>query len=214
MVKEDAFSIYDKDVDLIINGEKYYKINDEYYNKQNNFLSPIVKRIKENSTNIERLLNLLPNFVDIVKSTISSDIYQAVFTNKQKSMLADGTIELMTSNKGNLLACLINPKTKKIISSVNLEKVKLTPELNSAISNLSAQLQMAQIVQDIQYVQIAVEEVRRGQQDDRLAIAYSCKQRLLQAMSIKDPQIRKLALMNVTSSAEDSRNKITKIAFI
>ena len=47
------------------------------------------------------------------------------------------------------------------------------------------QMQMAQIAEEIQYVQIAVEEVCKGQENDRLAMAHSYKQKLLQAMAIK-----------------------------
>lgn len=203
-----TISIDDKDVDLIIDGEKYYKISNKYYYKPNDFLVPIIKKIKDNSGKIKRLLYSSPAFIEAIKSSIPSDVYQAVLTNTQKSMLAKGTIELMSSKSGNLIASLIDPKTKKIISNINLEKIKLTPELNNAITNLSVQAQMAQIAQDIQYVQLAVEEVRKGQENDRLAIAYSCKQKLLQAMAIENPNIRQLALINLTASAEDSRNKL------
>ena len=205
----DTISNDDKDVDLIIDGEKYYKINNKYYYKPNDFLAPIIKNIKDNSSKIKSLLRSSPAFIDTISAAVPSDIFQAVLTNEQKAKLAKGTIELMSSNKGYLIANLVDPKTKKIISNVNLEKIKLTPELNTAVSNLSAQTQMAQIAQDIQYVQLAVEEVRKGQENDRLAIAYSCKQKLLQAMAIENPQIRQLALMNLTASAEDSRNKCT-----
>ncbi len=208
MKNNDTTNIDDKDVELIIDGEKYYRINNKYYYKPNDFLAPIIKKIKDNSSKIKRLLCSSPAFIDTLKSAIPSDIYQAVFTNEQKLMLTEGSIELMTSKNGGLIASLIDPKTRKIISNVNLEKIKLTPELNTAITNLSAQTQMAQIAQDIQYVQLAVEEVRKGQENDRLAIAYSCKQKLLQAMAIENPQIRQLALMNLTASAEDSRNKL------
>ena len=82
----------------------------------------------------------------------------------------------------------------------------MTPELAKAVTDYSTQMQMAQIAEEIQYVQIAVEEVRKGQENDRLAMAYSCKQKLLQAMAMKDKKLRTMALMNLVSSAEDSRN--------
>lgn len=200
--------IDDNDVELSIDGVKYYKISDKYYYKSNDFLTPIIRKIKDNSNKIKEMLRSTPAFIDIIKSSIPKDIYQAVLTNKQKQKLAKGTIELMTSSKGDLIATLVNPDTKKIVSNIRLEKIKLTPELNTAISNLNAQTQMAQIAQDIQYVQLAVEEVRKGQENDRLAIAYSCKQKLLQAMAIENLEIRQLALLNLTASAEDSRNKL------
>ena len=65
---------------------------------------------------------------------------------------------------------------------------------------------MAQIAEQIQMVQVAVEEVRQGQEYDRLATAYSCQQKLLQAMAIKNPHLKEIALLQIASDAEDSRN--------
>ena len=61
------------------------------------------------------------------------------------------------------------------------------------MTNFSMQMQMAQIAQQIQVVQSAVEDVRRGQEFDRLATAYSCQQKLLQALEIKNPSLKEHA---------------------
>lgn len=58
-----------------------------------------------------------------------------------------------------------------------------------------------------------------GQEYDRLATAYSCQQKLLQAMEIKNPELKAMALMQLASSAEDSRNLLmlsqkTNVEFI
>ena len=53
------------------------------------------------------------------------------------------------------------------------------------MTSYASQMQMAQIAEQIQVVQLAIEEVRQGQEYDRLAMAYSCQQKLLQAMKIK-----------------------------
>ena len=131
---------------------------------------------------------------------------QAVLTNEQKEKIAQGVLELMTKKDGTLLATLIDPKTKKVVSKIPLESVKVGPEISQAMTNFSMQMQMAQIAQQIQVVQRAIEEVRRGQEFDRLAIAYSCQQKLIQAMEINNPSLKEHALMQLISSAEDSRN--------
>ncbi len=73
------------------------------------------------------------------------------------------------------------------------------------MSSYAAQMQMAQIAEEIHTVQLAIEEVRQGQEYDRLAIAYSCQQKLLQATQIKNPELIAIALMRIASDAEDSR---------
>ena len=65
---------------------------------------------------------------------------------------------------------------------------------------------MAQISEEIQLIQAAVEEVRQGLEYDRLATAYSCQQKLLQAMVIKNQDLKSMALLRVVLDAEDSRN--------
>ena len=112
----------------------------------------------------------------------------------------------MTKQDGSLMATLVNPKTKKIVATVPLKAVKLTPEFTQAMANYASQMQMAQIAEQIQSVQLAIEDVRKGQESDRLAIAYSCQQKLLQAREIGNPQIRTTMLLQVISDAEDSRN--------
>ena len=51
-----------------------------------------------------------------------------------------------------------------------------------------------------------------------MATAYSCQQKLLQAMEIKNPELKAMALMQLASSAEDSRNLLlsqkTNVEFI
>lgn len=114
----------------------------------------------------------------------------------------------MSSSNGSLIANLIDPETKKIVSSVNLEKIKIAPDIDNSIVNYNYQLQMAEIAKEIEDVKVAVEEVRKGLENDRLALAYSCEQKLIQAMEIKDSDARNRALLNIAHSAEDCRNQL------
>ena len=144
---------------------------------------------------IEKTLYSAPAFVSAVKAAIPEEAYQVILTD-----------ELMTKKDGSLMANLINPETKKIVSTVSLGKVKLSPELSQAMTNYATQMQMAQIAEQIQFVQVAVEEVRQGQEYDRLATAYSCQQKLIQAAAIQNPRLKEMALMQLVSDAENSRN--------
>lgn len=155
---------------------------------------------------IERTLYSAPSFISAVTAAVPEEVYQVILTDEQKEKIASGALKLMTKKDGSLMANLVNPETKKIVSTVTLGKVKLSPELSQAVTNYATQMQMAQIAEQIQIVQIAVEEVRQGQEYDRLATAYSCQQKLLQAMTIQNPRLKELALMQIASDAEDSRN--------
>ena len=155
---------------------------------------------------IEKMLYSAPAFVGAVKAVIPEEAYQVILTDEQKAKIASGALKLMTKKDGSLMANLINPETKKIVSTVSLGKVKLSPELSRAMTNYATQMQMAQIAEQIQFVQVAVEEVRQGQEYDRLATAYSCQQKLIQASAIQNPRLKEMALMQLVSDAENSRN--------
>lgn len=155
---------------------------------------------------IEKTLYSAPAFVSAVKAAIPEEAYQVILTDEQKTKIASGALKLMTKKDGSLMANLINPETKKIVSTVSLGKVKLSPELSQAMTNYATQMQMAQIAEQIQFVQVAVEEVRQGQEYDRLATAYSCQQKLIQAAAIQNPRLKEMALMQLVSDAENSRN--------
>lgn len=180
---------------------------------------PLLKDAKATFKKIERMLYSAPAIVNLVKANIPDVTLQAVLTDEQKQQIAKGALKLMTKKDGSLMANLVNPETKKIVATIPLKNVKMAPEVTQAMTNYATQMQMAQIAEQIQIVQLAVEEVRMGQEYDRLATAYSCQQKLLQAMEIKNPELRAVALMQIASDAEDSRNLLmlsqkTNVRFI
>lgn len=189
-----------------INNEEFSSDISEYFSNIPDLGHPLIKSAKATLSSIEKMLYSAPNFIDLIKSSVPKETFQAVLTDEQNRKLAEGTLKLMTRKDGSLMANLVNPKTKKIVSTISLEKTNITPDISQAMTNYATQMQIAQIAEQIQLIQISVEEVRKGQEYDRLASAYSCKQKLLQAMVIKNQKFRELALMRIASDSEDSRN--------
>lgn len=167
---------------------------------------PLLLNARKNLKKIEQMLYTTPSFMNMIKSAIPENTYQAIFTGKEKRKLANGAIKLMTKKDGTLLANLVDTKTNKVVSNVSLNKVNFSPELTNAITNFATQMQMAEIAEQIRKVQLAIEEVRQGQEFDRLATAYSCQQKLLQALEINNPELKAMALLRISLDAEDSRN--------
>ncbi|NLD16770.1 MAG: hypothetical protein GX666_04210 [Tissierellia bacterium] len=190
----------------IINNEEFSSDISEYFFDIPDVGHPLIKGAKFTLSNIEKMLYSAPTFINIVKSSVPKETFQAVLTDEQSRELASGTLKLMTKKDGSLMANLVNPKTKKIVSTISLEKTNITPEISQAMTNYATQMQIAQIAEQIQLIQVSVEEVRRGQEYDRLASAYSCQQKLLQAMVIKNQKLKEFALIRIAGDSEDSRN--------
>lgn len=181
---------------------------------------PLKDKMSSLLSSIKDKLLVLPTFIKMIESFFPIKSLQAVLTNEQKEKIASGVLEIMQSKEnGSLIASLIDPKTKKIVKNISLKEIELTPELNKTITDFALQLQLLQISAEIKSIQKAVEEVRKGLEYDRLSTAYSCQQKFLQAILIKDSKLKKEALLRIALDAEDSRNLLmlsqkTNINFI
>lgn len=202
---EDIFQIPSEDVE-IIDASEYIEDITECFEAMPDVAQPLVRGAKEVFSRIEQMLYSAPAFINLVKASIPEQAFQAILTDEQKIKIASGALKLMTKKDGSLMANLVNPETNKIVSTISLQNVNLSPALSEAMTSYATQMQMAQIAEQIQVVQLAIEEVRQGQEYDRLAMAYSCQQKLLQAMEIRNPELKVMALLRIASDAEDSRN--------
>ena len=202
---EETIIIPPEDVE-IIDASEYREELTEHFGQVPEVAKPLLKGAKTAFSKIEKALYTAPAFINAVKAAAPDVTLQAVLTDEQKQQIAKGALKLMTKKDGSLMANLINPETKKIVTTIPLKSVQMAPEMTQAMTSFSTQMQMAQIAEEIQAVQLAVEEVRMDQEYDRLATAYSCQQKLLQAMEIKNPELKAMALMQLAAAAEDSRN--------
>ena len=202
---DDAIHISPDDIE-IVNASEYSEDLTEYFNDMPEVARPLLIGAKEVFSKIEQMLYSAPAFINLVKASIPEQTFQAILTDDQKAKIASGALRLMTKKDGSLMANLVNPETNKIVSTISLQSVNLSPAISQAMTSYASQMQMAQIAEQIQVVQLAIEEVRQGQEYDRLAMAYSCQQKLLQAMEIKNPELKAMALLQIASDAEDSRN--------
>ena len=197
-VSPEGYEIYDS--------TEYSYTIDEQFTDLPDIVQPLIADAKGIFAKIERMLYSAPAFIEYIRAHIPETALQAVLSDEQKAQIAKGALKLMTKKDGSLMANLINTETGKIASTIPLENVNLNPALSEATSNFACQMQMAQIAEQIQLVQVAIEEVRQGLEYDRLATAYSCQQKLLQAMRISNPELKRTALLRIAFDAEDSRN--------
>lgn len=171
---------------------------------------PLILKANETLNKINRVLCSTPAFIEIIKTAFSTDLLAAVLTSEQKEQIANGIVRIMAKKDGSLLATLVDPNTNHIVSTIPLQKIHISPELGQALVNYSAQVQMAQIAEKIEFVQKAVEDVRLGQEHDRLSTAASCQQKFLQVSKFQNIGLKSEALLRIAMDAEDSRNLLMK----
>ncbi len=190
--------------------EEFHKILSNNFIKIPKIGDIFINMLNKNANKIESMLYESTAFLEIIKNTVPEKTLRAVLSDEQKMALADGSLEIMTKKDGSLLANLIDPKTKKIVSIINLEEDYILADINRVMIDYISKVQMAQIAELIRNVQKSVDEINQGQENDRLAKAESCEQKFFQLLKIKDEDIKNKALLEIAHFAEDSRNELMK----
>ena len=209
MSEENVIEISSDNITVIDNNEYKGSIK-ECFSNLPDIAQTIINSANKSLNKIESLIYNTPAFINLIKASVPETSYQAILTNSQKSEIAKGAVKLMTKKDGSLMANLVDTKTNKIVDTISLKGINITPEFSQAMCDFTTQMQMAQIAEQMQVIQFAVEEVRQGQEFDRLATAYSCQQKLLQIMSFNNQELKMNALLNLALAAEDSRNLLMK----
>lgn len=209
MIEDNVIEISSDNITELDNNEYKGSIK-ECFSNLPDIAQTIINSANKSLNKIESLIYNTPAFVNLIKASIPEISYQAILSNSQKNKIAKGAVKLMTKKDGSLMANLVDVKTNKIIETISLRDIKVSPEFSQAIYDFTTQMQMAQIAEQMQVIQYAVEEVRQGQEFDRLATAYSCQQKLLQIMSFNNQELKMNALLNLALAAEDSRNLLMK----
>lgn len=181
---EETIDISPEYIEIIADEDYSYEVV-EHFSDMPEVAKPLLKGAKTAFKKIEEMLYKAPAFINLVKASVPEQAFQAILTDEQKTQIANGDLKLMTKKDGTLMAILVNPETNKIVSTISLKSIDLSLALTEAMSSYAAQMQMAQIAEEIHMVQLAIEEVRQGQEYDRLAMAYSCQQNYCKPCRLK-----------------------------
>ena len=107
----------------------------EYLSDMPELARPLLKDAKEAFSNIELMLYSAPAFINLVKSSVPEQMFQAILTGNQKAKIASGALELMTKKDASLMANLVNPETNKIVSIIFLQSINLSPTISQAMTS-------------------------------------------------------------------------------
>ncbi len=197
-----------------ISDRKLYAQNPiSFFKDMPDLATPLLGDIGKDFRKIEDLLYKTPSLINIISQYDSVDRLEAVLTKDQVRKLAKGSLNLLSKKDGSLMAALIDPESKKIVANLPLKMVKENPELNKAMVGFAMQMQLAQIAEEINSLNLGIENILKGQEDDRLALANTAKQKFLQARLIKNIDLKSALLLQVISDAEESRNLLTEGSF-
>ena len=125
-----------------------------------------------------------------------------------KELIKRGVYRFTISKKGEILPTIRD--SGGIVKQVRLKKIEIAPDVIQSFNHLQTQATMAQILSEIEYVGDAIREIHIELQNDRIAMAESTRDKLLQAHKIQDAKLREIALLNVIQSATDAKRVLMR----
>lgn len=151
----------------------------------------------------------LPSLAETIKAMVSKEkILVADMDSYIKSLIDKGIYRFSIDKEGEILPTIRD--STGIIKQIRLKEMTLTPELSQSLNHLSTNAAMAQILDEIEYVGDAIREIHIELQNDRIAMAESSRDKLLQARKIQDAKLRELATLNVINSATDAKRVLMR----
>lgn len=154
------------------------------------------------------ILNNLPAFAAFLQSLSPQEVFDVSMSASAQELYAEGKLVLRAAKSGNGLIPVLADSSGRFVEQVRLNPKSITPDLATSLNSLSTQRQLAEIVSQLETMNESLRGIDQGQRDDRLALALSAKQKLIEAFAIEDSDTKRAALLSAVSTANDSRYQL------
>jgi ribosomal protein L32 len=152
----------------------------------------------------ENIKMALPAIAEMIENMIQTDTVMVAKIDKHiMDLIKKGTYRFTIDKTGEILPTIRD--AQGIVKQVRLENRLLPPNINQSLNNLAVHIVMSQILDEIENVKNAISNIHIELQNDRLSMAESSRDKLLQAMRIKDTRLREFAIINVINGATDAK---------
>lgn len=160
----------------------------------------------------------LPAIAEVIQSLADKEnVLIAKIDPFIKKLIEKGIYRFSIDKSGEILPTIRD--SEGIAKLVRLENMSFAPDMVRSLNNLSTQAATARILDELEYVEDAIRGIHIELQNDRIAMAESIKDKLLQAKKIQDARLKAMAILNILNSATDAkrvlmRNFIENLRFI
>ena len=159
----------------------------------------------------ENIRVVAPGLATAIETLFSSKPQLVADINEYtQSLINSGELTYAFDKVGNILPQLKNADTKKISELIRLKEVSSNPMLGNAVNNLNNQVALAQILDELELIEEKIANVQKEMQEDRLAMADSAWDKVLQARNISDYRLRTVAIQNAIDSATDAKRVLMR----
>lgn len=178
----------------------------------------VVSLSQEDSSKIAKFLSkyenlkvVAPGLASAIETAFSGETQLVADINRYtQELIRNGNLVFSFDKNGNILPHLRTADNKRISELIRLKEVSANPMISSAVNNLSNQIALAQILNELEVIEERIANIQKEIQEDRLAMADSAWDKMLQARSISDYSIRAIAIQNAINSATDAKRVLMR----
>ena len=155
-------------------------------------------------SSFKNIQSVLPDLAEIIKTMATDNsVMIAKIDPFIKKMIENGTFTFAIDKSGEILPTIRD--SSGFVKQVRLEKTYLNPNITQTISNLNTHIAMAQILEELDFVGNAIQELHIEMQNERIARAESAREKLLQAFAIQNTRLREVAVMTIINAATEEK---------
>lgn len=152
-----------------------------------------------------QLIEQSPAFNNFLASLKPSELFDVHMSQTAQEMYAKGEWVLKYSESKGGLIPILSDKSGKFVQQVVLNRKNISPNLSDALTNLSMQQQLGELIDQMEMLNNSIQRIERGQRDDRIGLYYSARQQYIEALSMTNDDMQSISLLNASRTANDAR---------
>lgn len=157
----------------------------------------------------ENIQRSIPALAETIKSMAKRDhILVAKMDDYVKELIEKGIYRFSFDSNGEILPTIRD--ASGFVKQVRLQEMSFSPQLLSSLNNLSTQVSLNKVIDEIEGLQKAINSLHLEFQNDRIAKAESAKDLLNYALQIQDPNTRRTALLNSINTASEAKRLLMR----
>lgn len=133
-----------------------------------------------------------------------TEIVAKLSANARKKLESGEWKWLFADDGSGMLPALYDNVGKHFAEQIRVGEQTIRPELMGALMSLVQKSNLDALTEKVIYLTGITERIAVGQYNDRVAMFYGARQMYIAAMSMDDPENRRVALLNAASSADSA----------
>lgn len=125
-------------------------------------------------------------------------------SDEAKKKLESGEWHWVFSQDGSGILPTLKDEANQFAKQVRLGEKVIRPDMLNSLIDMSQKKNLDALMDKIIYLTDVVEKISAGQYNDRVAMFYGARQLYIEAMSMNDPENKKIALLNAAKSSADA----------